>query len=401
MLTPNPKAQLSTKSISKILLLWLPILLWYAIALLTEPGHALLWEVDGNYYYPAAQHWLSGTALYNGTGYGFVYLPTTALLLAPLGLLPMVAFEVLFRIISITFLSMGIYQFVISTTNTNQKQAFFFSLLSTVLISQAAFMVGQMHILTTGVLLLGFAAITREKWWQAAIFLTLSLALKPTSIVLFLLGMGLYPKLGWRLALTTLIALASSFILQSPAYVWAQYQSFFSNFMVAMHFDSHHAANWATFFGAIAFYTGHQVNGMLQFGSRIAMAFVVFLIAIYSRLKLDRQQAVFFIFTLGMCYLMLFNSRTEDNDYLMIAPILGYTLFLAWQERNKILLWAISLAIFGLVINWTLSRAITPHNNLWLSPTIITLFTIYILKRLASAICDRSQSPTPVKLQPC
>lgn len=371
-----------TKSTAlKISLLWTPLLLWYLCGFFFTHTTAFFHQVDV-FYYDAGQHWLHRQDLYDNQANMFVYLPTSAALFTELSLLPLKYFELVFRLISIFVITVGIFSFARDTDDKNPARVFFFSLLTTVFLSQPALFVGQLHIMTTGLMLLAFAAIAREKWWPAAILLTIALAFKPTSLILFLLGMGLFPKLSWRLLLSVLIAFLISLVLQSPHYVLSQYTSFADSFKVAMHHDGNNPQQWATLFGAIAFYTHNTINGFTQFAIRALAGLCVYSLCIIARIRCDKKTAIYFIVTLGMCYLMLFNSRTEDNDYVMVAPLLGYTLGLVVLEKKWLPTMAISLGVILMAANWNLCKFITPGNNIWINPTIIALFSVYIIYRL-------------------
>lgn len=370
------------KSALKIMLLWSPILLWYAVVFFFPHSPAIFQGVDRIYDH-AAVRWLHQQFLYVGTGNGrFVYLPTMAALFSPAALLPLKSFEIVFRVTSVIAMSSGIYYFSRYIAIIDAKRAFFIMLLSTVLLSQGAFFQGQLHILTTGIMLLGYVAIVREKFWQSAAWLTLAVALKPTSLVLYLLAAGLYPqKLIARLIVCGVIAYLSSFFLQSPHYVIAQYHAFVKSFEVDMQYDATHAGHWATLFGAIAFYTHHAVKGVVQFGVRLAAAFGLWVILWRVKLKADPKTLIYFLLTAGMCYLMLFNSRTENNDYVMLAPMMGYSLFLAMRDQKIISAICLGLGIFLLAMNWDISKLMTPENNVWLSPSVVFIYFIYLLRQ--------------------
>jgi hypothetical protein len=364
----------------KMLFLWTPIVLWYGIQFCFPYSPAFFEKVDTIYYH-AAHTWIHAQFLYGGIGQSrFVYLPTSAAMLSLISWMPVKAFEIVFRLLSLALLSSGIYYFCTTITKNNANRSFFITLLTTVILSQAAFFQGQMHMIIAGLMLLGYVAIAREQWWQAAIFLTLALALKPTSIVLYLLALALYPKLSLKLLLCSAAIFLLSFLAQSPHYVATQYHDFVQSFKTDMQYDGKDPGHWATLMGAIAFYFHVYIKDTAQFAVRIVVAGFVFFSCLYARLKFNKTDAIYFIFALGMCYLMLFNSRTENNDYVMIAPMIGYSLYLALTEKKY---WQVGGLIFAIVLlaaSWQLCRAITPHNNVWLSPSVVFVYFVYLLR---------------------
>ena len=63
------------------------------------------------------------------------------------------------------------------------------------------------------------------------------------------------------------------------------------------------------------------------------------------------MQYIAFVFFIGMGYLMLFNSRTENTDYMMISPALGYFLSLFIFERKWFGVVIMNVSILLLCIN--------------------------------------------------
>lgn len=367
----------------KYCLLWTPLLVWYLIGFFFSHSDLFFNQVDV-FYYQAGKHWLHQQPLYDGQGNMFVYFPTSAVLFAPLSLLSLHFFELSYRLLSILVITAGVFSFVRDTANSHVARVFFWSLIATIVLSQAALFVGQLHMMTTGLMLLGFSAIAREKWWTAAIWLTLALALKPTSLILFLLALALFPKISVRLICCTLLTFLLSLILQSPHYVINQYSGFINSFHVAMQHDGKNPQQWATLFGAIAFYTNHFIDGFSQFSIRIIAGISVYVLCLRAKIMHDQKTAIYFIVLLGMCYLMLFNSRTENNDYVMVAPLMGYALAVAIAQKKRLISVGVSMGIILIAINWNLCKLITPGHNVWLNPTIITLFLVLMAYPLLS-----------------
>ncbi|OGT51059.1 MAG: hypothetical protein A3E84_04380 [Gammaproteobacteria bacterium RIFCSPHIGHO2_12_FULL_42_13] len=365
----------------KITLLWAPLLAWYLIGFFITRSPKYFLTVD-TIYFSAGKAWLAAQPLYQCEGNGcFVYFPTSAAFFSLFSWMPLKLAELIFRLLSVTMLTLGIFAFCKTTDAKHYLHRYFFALLATILLTQPALFNGQCHVLTTGLLLLGFASIAAQKIWRASFFLALALALKPTSIVLCLLAPFIYPKLRFQLLATILIIFLLPFIHFSPSYVLDSYIDFIRRFHEAMQFDAQNADNWATLFGAIAFYSGHAINGGIQFWIRLLAALLTLALCLYMKKKCSLQHLVFFTFTLAMCYLMLFNSRTENNDYMMIAPMLGYTLSLVLCKRRWIPTIAMGTGIILICANWELTRFITPDNNIWISPTVIAFFTFYFVLR--------------------
>ncbi|MCX7125742.1 MAG: glycosyltransferase family 87 protein [Gammaproteobacteria bacterium] len=364
----------------KSLFIWLPLfILWY---LPNALKHRLACGNVSALYYHAAQNWLHQLPLYTCPGNDcFVYFPTTASLFLPFASLSLPVYSVIFLFLSLVLLTFGIYCFARHISEGDQKRAFFFSLLITAVFSKGALVCGQMHAIMIGFLLLGYVAIAREKFWQAALYLTLAVALKPTAIVLYLLALALYPKLSLKLLTVTVLFFLATFITQSPHYVLTQYAAYPQRFLDDMRFDAGHGGDWATFFGAINFYTHHVINGATQFGIRLLSALLTFLFCLFVRIKCNTKEAVYFILALGLCYLMLFNSRTENNDYMMIAPMVGYSLALAIDQKKYWDAYSLGFGVILVVIIMDV-RILQFGNIVWYSPTAIFIWLLYLLLKI-------------------
>ena len=112
------------------------------------------------------------------------------------------------------------------------------------------------------------------------------------------------------------------------------------------------------------------------------MAFFVFGLCLWSRLRQPRIYTLMIIFALGMVYLMLFNSRTENNDYIMVAPAIAFTCMLAWDQKYYGVVVFHLCVMLALILNWSLCKVLTPHHSLWLSPLVVTCYGIYITAQL-------------------
>lgn len=368
------------QKILAISLLWFIPLIWYIGTAYVRPEH--IYERVDYIYYFAAQCWMNSKALYNGTGFGFIYFPTTPFLLAPLAFLKMPAFALLFRIFSLIIFSFGMYRFSTLKANDFSYRTYFYMTLASFLLVQATLHEGQLHLIITGLLLLGYSAIAQEKWWLSAGYLALSLALKPTAIVLYLLAMALYPKVTFRLILTTLIVFSLPFAFRDIHYVINQWLLFLYSFQTIFRFDGIHPQHWATIFSAFSFFTHSTISVFPQFALRIIYALCILMTCYLSKMRFHSHKTIFIIFALGMSYLMLFNTRTENNDYIMIMPMIGFSLAQAVEKKKNIVVIGLWMLIILAAFNWLLCRLITPHNNLWLNPTLISLYTLYILHQI-------------------
>src|SRR3990167_6371972 len=133
---------ISTENALKTLLLWLPILLWYGLTFAFTHSYDFFHRVD-SLYYNAGLNWIHGNAVYSDNGFGFAYFPTSAALLSLISFLPLKLFEIVFRLISVIFFTVGLYQFAACIAKSNPERTFFLMLLSSILLVQAPFFEGR------------------------------------------------------------------------------------------------------------------------------------------------------------------------------------------------------------------------------------------------------------------
>lgn len=332
------------------------------------------------FYRDGSYHWFQGQPLYNNTGWGFIYFPQSAILFAPIAYLPQALGEVFWRIISIGLFAFGIYRFAYLFGEANKKYAaklFAVMTVVTIPLTTTNATNGQMQLLMAGLLLLAFADIYYKRWWRAASLLTLALAFKPTAIVLFLLALALYPQLRYKMLVTTLILLVLPFLTQNPHYVISQYVACWHMLETAAKVGTSDPRwEWAQLFRMTKFFTDYLVSPLSQYLIRIIAAAITLGLCYYAKLRFNKTTALYFIFTLGMCYLLLFNPRTENDDYMMIMPMVGYfiaqALFITRRNVEILILAAITLLMYA---NHGLSHYLTPGNNIWLKPMMTVFLT--------------------------
>lgn len=398
--------KLQTLSWKSILLLstpWLFPLLWYVLCAVTAKDPTSFYHVVAWDYHAAGRDWIAGHGIYSGDGFGFTYAPTSAAFLAPLALFPMPVFAFVFRLLSMLILLAGIYLFCQMMQTQNLKRTYFITTFFSAALCKAAFFEGQMHMLTTGLIMLALVALFREYSWRSAILFALALALKPTSIVMTALVLVLYSRLSIKLCLMIAATVLFTFLMQKPHYVMQQYIGFYHNFVQSMNYDRLHPNGWATLFGALHYYFGYVSAGQGAFLIRAVVAPIILILCYFIKKRSSAGETLFAILVLGMSYLMLFNSRTENNDYIMVVPAMAIGLALAYDAGKTYLKYGFIFLFFCMGINWNLTRWLSLHNDLWLSPTIVLFFAlgalIYFFRKKQNHVCKNSLNETFISIQ--
>src|SRR5262249_4469192 len=122
-------------------------------------------------YAHGAQRWLAGEELYPEGGTGFIYLPQSALLYAPLTLLSRPVEHVVWRVITMGLFAAGIYR--LCTTARNGSGVEFFPLVSLLVLPKAwaGVIHGQAAAAMAGLSMLAVGEIGRQRWGRAATLL--------------------------------------------------------------------------------------------------------------------------------------------------------------------------------------------------------------------------------------
>jgi alpha-1,2-mannosyltransferase len=363
---------------------------WFGWALLFIATAAIILVVGntrsvvGNYRV-AGIAWLDGNGLYDLSGVGgFTYLPQAAILFIPFSLLPEITGEVVWRAVNIAVFVLGIRSFTRLAAARTVRDLFPLVTLVALPLAWDCARNGQATLIMTGLMLLAVVDLARERWWRSALWLSLSVAVKPIAIVLPLLVMALDRPMAWRVPAALAVLALLPFAAQHPTYVLEQYAGFQQNTVTAAHVGAVDKG-WTTPFNALQL-VGVPVPERVQNGIRLAAAAGTLALCAIAHRRRDASAMGVYLYALAATYLMLFSPRTENNTYAMLGPAIGA--FCAWVvliERRLALgalLWAISLLLLG---SRQIQRLVTPQaDTSWLPPLMALCFAGYVIVRLFS-----------------
>ena len=329
-----------------------------------------LWE--------AGRHWLMGQPLYGDDGRGFIYLPHSAMFYVPFAALPFAWSEALWRILSLSVFAAGLFRFIAVFLDHKPGQTNQYFLLATVISFLLAFdsaRNGQIHLLITGLMMFAAVKLTQRQWSKAIFLIVLSFFLKPTAIVFLLLVASTFflETLLYFLIWGGLFLLLP-FLTQSWHYVWGQYQGSINMLILAA--NTGHPKEWAQAFNLVA-QLGWEMPPVLQNLIRVLAALVILYWSKLIRQQGDLQQTVVWVLMLAMNYLMLFNPRTENNDYMMLIPGLSYCLISSLINKKFYHTGFLAMVIIGLAGDYYISNLLPDHHN-WAAPLIGLLSLGYL-----------------------
>ena len=335
-------------------------------------------------YYGASTSWIHGKPIYDiGTIGGFNYFLQSAILFIPFALLPFRACVLLWFFINVGLLWLGVYlvasQFEKSQCGPSSKGSFniylFWMILLCLGLGFSALRNGQMNLFIMILTLFVVYCLQNKKDGWVSVWLNLGLALKPTMIILYLLILGCRPKILPKLLLGLVIVIGFPFLTQSPNYVISQYHDSWLNFTSTINLGVE-TSNWASLFNALkVFHLGlsHIVIDLVI----VVMALVTYGYTLFLYKRHDFKMWVWSLACIATIYLLLFNPRTENNGYILIAPFLGYAIASAWSYKR--FGFVISLFIMGILIalNYDISRLLVHGTTSWISPLVTVIFTMY------------------------
>jgi alpha-1,2-mannosyltransferase len=334
-----------------------------------------------HHYRAASQRWLQREPLYSDTGHGFLYFPQSAILYIPLAILPNDLSEILWRGLILSVFAVGVFRLARLAGRASGIEFFPLTTMFCLPLAFSSERNGQATLIMAGLMMLATADLVDKQWWRAAAYLSLGLAIKPLCLVLVLLAAALYPATIWRLAIFICVWAAIPFLAAEPSYVIHQYVD--CTKMLQLAADRGRDANWSQLFGMLQV-AGINVPPSWQSIMRAIAAAGTLALAWYAQRRLPGAWAGTYCYALAICYLMLFNPRTENNSYSALAPAIGVLccndVLVQRRHLMSVLYIAISLGIVGTYYVGILFTG--PELTMWLAPLMATLFTVTAIFKL-------------------
>jgi hypothetical protein len=330
-------------------------------------------------YAHGAQRWLAGEELYPEGGTGFIYLPQSALLYAPLTLLPRAVEQIVWRFLTIGLFAAGICRLCGLARNSSPVE--FFPLVSLLVLPKAwaGVIHGQAAAAMAGLSMLAIGEIARQHWGRAAALLIAALAFKPLAIVLILLAGALYRPLTGRLLLGIAGLFLVPYLTHRPDYVTAQYVASIDMFDKAAQMGQ--TTEWPHLF-SLASLGGLEIGAAWRTALRLAAALGTLALCLRVKSEIGNPKSEITIYALATVYLLLFNPRTENNSYLILAPIMALLCVRAYFFEDRAVRAALLLAgTIALFAGHEICQLLTPQFGfVWISPLVCLIFSIDLVR---------------------
>jgi hypothetical protein len=373
-------------------LAWLTPLTVISIGVLRRPDRSL-----DPLYRDALDAFARGETMYIGH-LGFNYLPTFVPLYMPFKALPMPIGEILWRWLAALCIAHALWQLMRIQVRPASARGYLLLSLATLPVSLGALQMGQANIWIAASLFQAAAALSRDRWWIAALWLSLGFAVKPIMLAPIGLAMLRSPRMWVPMAALLAAVIALPFTLAPTAYVWSQY-----------------ADSWRNLTDSCAQVTTHRfadINGLLRTlgtelsGSWSVLARAAFGAALAAILlarghRLTPGSWSFAWLALGAGYVLLCNPMSEANSYCMFGVPAA---LLAWQllgegESRSVRHPGVALAagwtVIGMLVLMGIgSEALRPwignSLDLWLFPCCAIGLVLAVGIRIPERGCERS-----------
>ncbi len=353
-------------------------------------------------YATASNHWLQGDNLYRSDGHGFLYLPQAAILFIPFTLLPSALSEIAWRMLTVSVFAGGVFRLCRTAETGSGVRLFPLVTCVTIPLTWSAARNGQATLIIAGLMMLTVEELSRHNWWRAAILLSVGLAFKPLILVLILLVAGIYRPMLGRLLVGIGVVIAIPYVRGNGHYATTQYVAFAEMLGAAAYEGTHHP--WAHLFGLLQT-VGIEVSGSVQMAIRFGAAALTLLAGWHAHRRLPASRCPPYLFAIAGCYLMLFNPRTENNTYALVAPAIGLLCAEAFLvQRNTALGWVLVLLATGIVGSFEIGRRLVPTAHpVWLAPLMCVGFTALLLGQLLRELQQHAAPTTsgPTSLSSC
>lgn len=353
--------------------LWVLFALIVGTVVAIHPGQH---TVTPEYRQASEKWWCGKESPYDFTQIGYLYLPQEAILYTPFRILPQSLGEPLWRWAGLALLALGLWRTSGLLAPGDRERLFLGSTLLVIPSALSSARNGQVNLHLAGLLLLTASDLARTRWNAATLWLLLSVMLKPIAVAPALLAAACYPALRPRLAGGLLLCLAAAWIHPDPSYVTLQYGIFWKKFLLAG--QPLIRDNFSDFFGML-WHMGIHPSPPVIAGTRAAAA----LVALWFALGMKRRfpdgpvLAAFGVMLLAALYLMLFNPRTEENSYVMLAgftALLAAGDILAGRDRR-----GLALAFLCILLAVENMGPVYQLTRIWFKPLLTTLLSLLLI----------------------
>lgn len=336
---------------------WAALIIGVTLRLAIKSGHA------GSVfptYRNAARHWLGGENLYtlDISVQFFRYHPIVAVSFVPWTAIPVTPGEILWRWLGTGLILAGLGVWIrqmVTRPLTPARHGLLFLLVAPLALQSINN--GQINAHILGLILLGLAAIGKQRWTVAAGLLAAATLIKIYPAVVALLVISVYPRaFAWRYLLMLFAGCAAPFLTQHPSYASGQYRLWFEYLQGDSRFGATLDVAYRDFCLVMRLWfvpLSETAYRAIEVGSAAMMAALCVQI---SRRNVDSRVIVAAIMNLACLWMTLLGPSTESNTYTLLGPTAAMLLVLAPPQRLR-LTWGVAGLGYSLLILPTIATA--------------------------------------------
>jgi hypothetical protein len=314
-------------------------------------------------YQLAGLHWLHGEGIYTHW-MGFVYSPLVAAFFAPFACIPGPIANIIWRLLNAAAFLAGVAALLkteIFGSIRGGSAGVLFLLLIPLAIGNID--ISQANPLVAGMIMMAIAAVHREHWNIAALWVAIATSLKIYPLAVGLLICVIAPRrFALRLLAALLLMVLVPFLFQHWAYVSDQYQAWIGSRISddrrqwpieKLPLDLWFLVHWVGKLPIPA-----RTYSVVQFGTAALLAL---LCAVKSRKGWARDRTLVALFNLVSIWMTLCGPATESYTYLILAPATVLSLVQAFAGHQPASLRAFAAAAFTLQLAAAARASFLPH----------------------------------------
>ena len=323
-------------------------------------------------YSAAGRHWWAHAPLYNPrTVDDFQYFPQAAMLFGVLAPLGTPLGSIVWRALGWGLFAHAMWR-LSSVASPQQRQKFF--LVATAIVILPAFtslVNGQANLHVAALMMQATVDLAGQRRRRVMLWFTLGLAIKPIMAVMVLLSCVQYPAILWTTAAAAGLVLVVPLATAPTAYVISQYHACASKLAVSA--QPHRLFEDLR---GLSSTLGWLIPDSLLRVLRVLAAFGAVGLCLRLRRRWKEPAAAIFLLAIAAAYLMLFNTRTQANSYVIVAPaatLAATNLLLKGRTRAAVVMLAIIACWCGSATVWT---------ALWLKPLACVVFCVLLIRQI-------------------
>ncbi|CAF0700921.1 hypothetical protein [Candidatus Methylacidithermus pantelleriae] len=347
--------------------LWISYTLLIALLVATNPTEHTVTPT----YARAMAHWWASQEVYPHGPHGFLYLPQAVWLFTPFFWGPWIWDEILWRAVGLSLLAGALHRLSLRIRGLEYSKSMVFLSLLVIPASLASARNGQTNLWLAGLWTHGWLDCEEGHPFRALLWFYLGLACKPLGVVPLVVAFVLYPSVRLPALKLAPVFFLLPFLHPDPGYVAREYARVGEVLVTAAHPGAEEFAN----LGSLLWRLGILPSPSL--GMRIAMvmgAFVLALITWHHKHVGSQVRPVWILGSLAT-YLMLWNPRTEENSYVILAVPMAFWAIHEALEGQRIKGCCTGLGCLLLGIE-SYGLGLYPLARNWLKPLVALAFLL-------------------------